>query len=110
MICPKCEYEYVDGITVCPDCGTNLIPLEEFNGNLLHPKDWVIIYSCTDNLEADMLKSNLKGANIESLILNQSDSSFPVGGDLSVVKLLVKKTDAPDALAIIEDINNKQAE
>ena len=109
MICPKCEYEYVDGITVCPDCGTELIPVEEFKGNLLHPKDWVIVYSCSDSLEADMLKSNLEGANIESLILDQSDSSFPVGGDLTVVKLLVKKDDAKDALAIIEDINNKNA-
>ena len=54
-----------------------------------------------------MLKSNLEGAEIEVLILNQNDSSFPVVGDLSVTKLLVKKSDAEDAITIINDINKE---
>jgi len=108
MICPKCEYEYHDGVTVCPDCNTELVTLENFEGNLVHPKDWIIIYSCADAVEADMLKSNLEGAEIEALILNQNDSSFPVVGDLSVVKLLVKRDDVEDALAIIDDINKDE--
>jgi hypothetical protein len=105
MICPKCEYEYHEGISTCPDCDTDLVTIENFEGNLVHPKDWVIVYSCENMVEADMLKANLGGADIESLILNQNDSSFPVVGDLSVVKLLVQKNDASDAVAIINDIN-----
>ena len=108
MLCPKCEYEYHEGITTCPDCNTTLVPVKDFEGNLVHPKDWVIVFSCADILEADMLKSNLDGANIEVLILNQNDSSFPVVGDLSVIKILVKKDDAEDAVAIIKDINKKE--
>ena len=108
MICPKCEYEYHAGVEVCPDCSTELITIEKFEGNLVHPKDWIIVYSCSDMVEADMLKSNLEGAEIEVLILNQNDSSFPVVGDLSVIKILVKKDDANDAVAIIEDINNNK--
>lgn len=107
MICPKCELEYVKGVTVCPDCNTKLVNKEEFEGNLLHPKDWVVVYSCDNVVEADMLKSNLKGANIEAIILNQSDSSFPAVGDLSGVKVLVKDKDSQDALAIINDINSR---
>lgn len=106
MICLKCEAEYIDGITICPDCNTELITKEDFEGNLIHPEDWVIVYSCAEDLEADMLKSNLEGANIEVLLLNQNDHNFPVIGNLSVIKVLVKKTDAQDASAIINDINS----
>ena len=106
MICPKCEYEYLDSITVCPDCKSELVTKENFEGHLIHPNDWVIVYSCAEDLEADMLKSNLEGADIEVLILNQNDHNFPVIGDLSVIKVLVKKEDAQDASAIIDDINS----
>jgi len=106
MICPKCEYEYLDGITICPDCNGELISNEKFEGNLIHPNDWVIVYSCANDLEADMLKTNLESAEIETLILNQNDHNFPVIGDLTVIKVLVKKIDAQDALAIINDINS----
>ncbi|MCK5455658.1 MAG: DUF2007 domain-containing protein [Melioribacteraceae bacterium] len=108
MLCPKCEYEYHEGITVCPDCDTQLVTIENFEGNLTHPKDWVIVFSCADIVEADMLKSNLGGADIDVLILNQNDRSFPVVGDLSVIKILVRKDDAEDATAIINDINREQ--
>ena len=106
MICPKCEYEYIDGVTVCPDCNSQLITNENYEGHLIHPDDWVIVYSCAEDLEADMQKSNLESADIETLILNQNDHNFPVIGDLSVIKVLVKKTDAQDASAIINDINS----
>lgn len=108
MLCPKCEYEYHEGITVCPDCDTQLVTIENFEGNLTHPKDWVIVFSCANIVEADMLKSNLGGADIDVLILNQNDRSFPVVGDLSVIKILVRKDDAEDATAIINDINREE--
>lgn len=111
MICPKCEYEYIEGINTCLDCNTELISVEEFEGNLSNPKDWVIVYTCSEKYKADMLKSNLEGAEIESIILSQADSSYVVtGGDLAVVKLLVKKTDAQTAAEIIDDINNRLEE
>ncbi len=108
MFFPKCEFEYHEGITSCPDCNTELVTVENFEGNLVHPKDWVIIYNCEDIVESQMLKSNLEGADIEVLVLNQNDSSFPMVGDLSVIKILVKKGDAADALAIITDINSQK--
>lgn len=107
MICPKCEYEYVDNVSTCPDCGVELVSNEDFEGHLVHHSDWVVVYSTGTEYEANMLKSNLEGADIESTVLKQSDRNFPTQGDLSVVKLLVKKTDANEATLIINDIIEK---
>jgi hypothetical protein len=110
MICPKCEYEYVDGITTCFDCGTELIPVEEFEGKLVHPKDWVVAFTCEEPYEAEMMKANLTGAEIECIIISQKDRSYPSIGDLAGVKLLVKKTDAEAAVQIINDIRNTKTD
>ncbi len=104
MICPKCECEYVDGIKVCSDCGINLIPVDEFEGNLIHPKDWVVVYTGNDLIETEMLKANLNGAEIDSIILSQKDRSYLYLGEVSPIKLLVKRKDADEALQIINDI------
>lgn len=110
MICPNCEYEFVKGVSNCPDCNIELISEEDFEGNLTHHADWLVIYTSSDRIEMEMLKSNLAGANIEALILSQKDSSYPAVGDLAVIKLLVKKSDSEDASAIIADINQKADE
>lgn len=106
MICPKCECEYLDRVKTCADCGTDLISVEEFEGNLIHPKDWVTIHFGSDIIEAEMLKANLEGAGIESIIISQKDRSIPYLGEISPVKLLVKKKEAEEALLIIDDINS----
>jgi hypothetical protein len=108
MICPKCEYEYQEGIDVCPDCGEELISLEEFKGHLIEPDDWTTVYTCSETYVADMMKANLKGAGIESMVLVQKDRSYPAVGDLAVVKLKVLKSDKNAALEIIQDIERDQ--
>lgn len=106
MICPKCEYEYVDGILVCPDCNTELVTKENFEGHLVNPEDWVVVLTSDNEIEMEMLKENLRGAEIESMIYSQKDRSFPVPGNLSVIRLLVHKDFAKDAIEIIQDIQN----
>ncbi|MBI9072759.1 MAG: DUF2007 domain-containing protein [Melioribacteraceae bacterium] len=107
MICPSCEYEYVDGIKICPDCKTELITVDAFEGNLVNPSDWVILCTCKTDYEAQMLKSNLEGAEIETLILDQKDRNFPTDGDLTVIKVLVRKSDAETAVEITNDISEQ---
>lgn len=106
MICPNCEYEYIESVTTCPDCGSELVSSEDFEGNLVHHSDWCVACSCGSNIEAEMMKTNLESAGIEALVLSQSDRSFPVDGNMTVVKVLVKKTDSDEAETIIDDIRN----
>lgn len=110
MICPLCEYEYVDGIEICADCGTTLIPVEEFEGNLLNPSDWLVVTTVAEQYEAEMLKANLESAGIETLLYSKQDRNFPASGSWTSVKLLVKKRDSEDALIIINDIKNGKFE
>jgi hypothetical protein len=110
MICPNCEYEYIDGIKACPDCGAELVTSEEFEGNLLHPSDWIIVFTCYERYEADMMKTNLESAGIDAIILEQSNKSFPLGGDLMMVKLMVKKIDSDDAMDFINNSQNELPE
>jgi hypothetical protein len=106
MICPKCEYEYIESVKTCPDCGSELVSTEDFEGNLVHHSDWCVACTCGSNIEAEMMKTNLESADIETLVLSQSDRSFPVEGNMTVVKVLVKKSDSKEAETIIEDIKN----
>jgi hypothetical protein len=101
--CPNCTYEYIEGIKVCPDCGTNLV--EE-----LVDHDWVVVYTSDQQYDVQMMKDALESAELEATILSQKDSSFPAVGDLAVIKLLVKTEDADSALNFIKELENTEPE
>jgi len=106
-VCPNCNYEYVKGITFCPDCHQALVEEDLF----LKPEEWteenwVVAFTSNQEYEVEMLKDNLEGAGITSAILSQKDRNFPSPGDFSVVKLMVKKEDLHDALSFIQTVMN----
>lgn len=101
--CPNCIYEYVEGIKVCPDCGTQLV-------DELIDHDWVVVYTSDQEYEVQMIKDVLESAEIETNVLSQKDSNFPAPGDLAVIKLLVKKEDEASALSFISELNNTEPE
>ena len=106
-ICPNCNYEYVEGITICPDCGTYLVDESVFK----KPEDWTeenweVIYTSNKDYEVEMLKDNLESAGITAAILNQQDRNFPAPGDFTIIKLLVKREDINNALEFIQNLNS----
>jgi len=110
-VCPNCTYEYVEGIAICPDCNSPLVEendLQKFEE--LSEADWVLVYTSGDELEIGMLKGLLESAGLIVNVLSQKDHNLPVPGDLSVVKLLVRKNDVKSALTYIQDVKSRESE
>ena len=108
-ICPNCKYEYIEGILICPDCNVALVD-ELKNFNELSEDEWVLVYTSFSVIDVEMLKENLESAGMSASILSQKDSSFPVPGDLSKVKLFVKKADVSEALEFIQTVKSKSVD
>lgn len=113
MICPNCEAEYVDGIITCADCGTTLIPNDQFvkkPDEVVSLDDWKVVHTTQDIIEAEMLKSNLSGAGIEAFIFSKEDrmrlNLSYVGS--APIKLFVRVENFDDAMLIISQINNEE--
>ncbi len=110
-ICPNCNYEYVEGVITCPDCGANLVDeslleeLEEWT-----EENWEVVFTSNKDYEVEMLKDNLESAGITTTILNQQDRNFPAPGDFTVIKLLVKKEDVNAALDFIQNLDSENDE
>jgi hypothetical protein len=110
-VCPNCKYEYIEGIVICPDCNTPLVNASELKKYPeLSEEDWVLVYTSFSEIDVDMLKENLESAGIAASILSQKDSSFPAPGDLSVVKLMVKKSDVQSALEFIQEVKTTESD
>ena len=107
-VCPNCNYEYVEGVTICPDCNVKLLKEAELIvDEKLSESDWILVYTSFDELEVEMIKDNLESTGVEATVFSQKDRSFPVPGDLSPIKLLVRKGDVQTALNFIEDLLRK---
>jgi len=112
-VCPNCKYEYVEGVTYCPDCGVALVDESRLGGTKPEEwteKDWEVVYTSSQEYEIEMIKDNLDSAGIAAQILSQKDRNFPAPGELSVVKLLVRKEDVPAALNFIQRIKGEDNE
>jgi len=109
-VCPNCNYEYVEGIVICPDCNTPLVDADELQKYPeLSEDEWVLVYTSFQDIDVDMIKDNLESAGIGATKLSQKDHNFPAPGDLSIVKLMVKKADVKAALEFIQDMKSNEA-
>lgn len=64
--CPECRYEYIEGMTKCADCGTELVAKlpEE-----VHPQGkWVPLHTFSGPVFAEMVKDALEQNDIPCLM------------------------------------------
>ena len=77
--CPNCKYEYVEGVTACPECGAELqpgAPPEEEPG-----MDYVRLTTLPDPSAALVIKASLAEAGIPAIIQTYG----PISGELAGV-------------------------
>lgn len=106
--CSECQLEFSDEIIFCPNCNANLILTDEDEQNkdsIFIEEDYELVYSCSDMLVAEMIKTNLESAGITTYVLSQFDKNFPVIGDFSIIKILVEKENSEFAKEFIESLS-----
>lgn len=65
MFCPKCRYEYCDGVRICPDCGEELVEILRDEDVTFDPAEEIcVVCSAADEFEADVIISKLRAEGI----------------------------------------------
>ena len=73
LFCPKCRYEYREGILKCPDCGSKLVaelpPLSEApSGDL----DWVKLVALGSDMEVGTTRAVLESSGIPVVVMPEA--------------------------------------
>jgi hypothetical protein len=76
--CPKCTYEYKDGISICPDCDEILVPTLPRTQGIARPVDdsWQAVCSVDSGLKTEMAKGALDSGNIPSTVISRTFTAF----------------------------------
>jgi hypothetical protein len=87
-------------VTLCPDHRET--PIIE---------GWAQVYSATSELEAQLLRDNLRAEGIEAQVFSQKDMMFTLHlGELSILRILVPVWDYERALEIIRSHMDRSGE
>ena len=96
----------VCGRAVCDECGTDdgrAVRCAD-HGGVRVIEGWAQVYSATNDVEAQLLRDNLRAEGIDAQIFSQRDRAFSVDlGELSIVRLLVPVWDFERGLNVIRE-------
>jgi hypothetical protein len=105
--CPKCRGEFVEGTSVCEDCGVPLLtgppPEGEPGGS---NEDLVEIWREQGEMNAQLVRSLLEGSGIRSMLTGETlrlTHGLTLDG-LALVRIFVRAEDAARAGDIISSI------
>jgi hypothetical protein len=103
MFCPKCRYEFCEGLCVCPDCNVNLIPnlteRQEEQSEFIEYIELLFTYNPAD---VAMIKSLLDAEDITYYF--NAEQFMYVRPLAEPARLMVKKDEAEKAREILKDL------
>ena len=74
MICPKCNSEFVEGVTTCSDCEISLVDfIPDSNHNVQNPLDdvhFISVYNPINSQEVSLIKMIMEREEIPYYIKN----------------------------------------
>ncbi len=72
MFCPRCEFEFMTGVTICPDCQLALVESRPSSVRAaVTPDDsWIEVCGVKENDRAQAAKLALDSGNIPSMLVS----------------------------------------
>jgi hypothetical protein len=104
--CPSCKCEYVEGITRCPDCDTDLVdklPEEHRVSEPVIDEELVCVLSTPNPVTADIVKDMLEAAGITVMYQPGMTYYGQVVDSAMDIHLYVFKSRAEEAEKLIEE-------
>jgi uncharacterized Zn finger protein (UPF0148 family) len=98
--CPRCRYEYKDGIGECPDCGIRLVEeLEEEDseeesaegeeGEAIQKTDFVPLRHYNSRSSIEIIQEALEKEGITAIVINRDDIIRVTDTNYPVSKLII---------------------
>jgi len=110
--CPKCKYEYVNGIEKCPDCDEELVFMLPTEFPPSHPEffnttdEVVTVFTAKDAIEAEIVRGLLESAGIHCYatpeVTRWARGASMLGG-LNSLDIMVLESQASEAQAVIKE-------
>lgn len=98
--CPKCKYEYREGVQTCPDCDARLVAELETD---LRDSELAVVATFLAAPEAEMAKLKLDSQGVKSVVVGSITSELVPMFGITEVRLLVRAEDADPARKILEE-------
>jgi hypothetical protein len=105
MYCPKCGADFVEGVTVCSDCGIELTPEPPTEPEATYV-EWVTVFGDRQESRVRLAESIVRGADIDCVV--EGDET-QLAGVADPVRLCVRPEDVDRATELLKELLEGEA-